>query len=442
MRLFLTLIIFIFISNCSFDNKTGIWIEENKRSISKKENDLFKEFETLNSVSDSLEQEFPIDKNYNFRLTKPIINTRWQDNFYNKENNLKNFKYKNFNQLIFKSKKVSNYQTSNLLLDSNNVITSDERGNIYVYSLNDKKIILKYNFYKKKYKKISKKLYLIINNNIIYVSDNLGYLYALDYSSRKILWAKNYKVPFRSNLKIFKNKLIAANQKNNIFFFNKNNGIILNKIVTERTTIKNKFINNLSLNEKDTFFLNTYGSLYSIDNQNMKVNWFINLNQSLELNPSNLFKGNTMINNGNLLMVNSENHTYIIEANTGRIVVRHNFSSDINSLMLNNYLFLKTKKNFLTAVDLGQSKIIYSLDINKKVEKFLKSKKNNIKVVNMAMVNNEIFLFLHNSNILKFNIRGNLNEIDKLPSKLNAQPLFIDGSILYIDKKNKINILN
>lgn len=174
----------------------------------------------------------------------------------------------------------------------------------------------------------------------------------------------------------------------------------------------------------------------------MKVNWFINLNQSLELNPSNLFKGNTMINNGNLLMVNSENHTYIIEANTGRIVVRHNFSSDINSLMLNNYLFLKTKKNFLTAVDLGQSKIIYSLDINKKVEKFLKSKKNNIKVVNMAMVNNEIFLFLHNSNILKFNIRGNLNEIDKLPSKLNAQPLFIDGSILYIDKKNKINILN
>ena len=110
--------------------------------------------------------------------------------------------------------------------------------------------------------------------------------------------------------------------------------------------------------------------------------------------------------------------------------------------MINNYLFLKTKKNFLTAIDLEQSKIIYSLNINKKIEKFLKSKKDNIKVVNMAMVNNEIFLFLQNSNILKFNIRGNLNKIDKLPSKPIAHPLFIDGSILYIDKKNKINILN
>ena len=132
MRLFLTLIIFILISHCSFDNKTGIWIEENNRSKSKKENDLFKEFETLSSVSDSLEKELPINKNYNFRLTKPIINTRWLDNFYNKENNLKNFKYKNLNKLTFKSKKVFKYKTSNLLLDSNNIITSDEKGNIYV----------------------------------------------------------------------------------------------------------------------------------------------------------------------------------------------------------------------------------------------------------------------------------------------------------------------
>ena len=34
----------------------------------------------------------------------------------------------------------------------------------------------------------------------------------------KLLWAKNYKIPFRSNLKIYKNKLIAANQNNNLFF--------------------------------------------------------------------------------------------------------------------------------------------------------------------------------------------------------------------------------
>ena len=33
-----------------------------------------------------------------------------------------------------------------------------------------------------------------------------------------IVWAKNTKTPFRSNLKIKKNKLIAADENNNIYF--------------------------------------------------------------------------------------------------------------------------------------------------------------------------------------------------------------------------------
>ena len=58
------------------------------------------------------------------------------------------------------------------------------------------------------------------------------------------------------------------------------------------------------------------------------------------------------------------------------------------------------------------------------------------------MVNDQIFIFLKNSYVLKFNVRGNLNEVDKLPSKLNTHPIFIDGSILYLDSKNKISIVN
>ena len=42
-----------------------------------------------------------------------------------------------------------------------------------------KKNINKFNFYKKKYKKIKKNLNLIVENNIIYVSDNLGFFMLL-----------------------------------------------------------------------------------------------------------------------------------------------------------------------------------------------------------------------------------------------------------------------
>ena len=70
-----------------------------------------------------------------------------------------------------------------------------------------------------KKEKFKKYLNLYVENNIVYVSDNIGYLYAYDFYKNKIIWAKNYKIPFRGNLKIFENKLIATNQNNSLFFY-------------------------------------------------------------------------------------------------------------------------------------------------------------------------------------------------------------------------------
>ena len=84
-------------------------------------------------------------------------------------------------------------------------------------------------------------------------------------------------------------KLAVANQNNNLYIIDKNSGDNLKLIPTEETIIKNNFINNLSADDENLYFLNTYGSLYCIEIDSNKINWFINLNQSIELNPSNLF---------------------------------------------------------------------------------------------------------------------------------------------------------
>ena len=98
----------------------------------------------------------------------------------------------------------------------------------------------------------------------------MGFLYAFDYFKKKVIWAKNYKVPFRSNLKIYKNKIIAASQNNDLYFFNKKTGETISLIPTEETKVKNKFINNISISEDFSLYLNTYGSLYSIRNENSR----------------------------------------------------------------------------------------------------------------------------------------------------------------------------
>ena len=74
-----------------------------------------------------------------------------------------------------------------------------------MHTIEDRKIIYKFNFYKKKFKKINKNLNLLLKIKY-HVSDNLGYLYALDYNKKQVVRAKNYKIPFRSNIKIVNNK--------------------------------------------------------------------------------------------------------------------------------------------------------------------------------------------------------------------------------------------
>ena len=68
-----------------------------------------------------------------------------------------------------------------------------------------------------------------------------------------MLWAKNFKIPFSSNLKILKNSLFLVNQNNELYILNKKSGDLLKLIPTEETLIKNQFKNNLSANN-DTLF--------------------------------------------------------------------------------------------------------------------------------------------------------------------------------------------
>lgn len=442
MKLFYVLVILIIFQSCSFDNKTGIWKNEN--SISNKDNDLFNEFKKISISEDNFNEEITLKKSFKFQKSNPVDNFQWNDIFYSKNNNLKNFKYNYLNRIIFKSKKITRHKVNNyLLFEENNLIVSDQKGNIIVFSINKNKMISKFNFYKKQFKKIKKNLNYIVENNIIYVSDNIGYVYAFDYKNNKILWAKNYKIPFRSNLKILDNKIMVSNQNNNLYFLNKKSGNILKLIPTEETIVKNKFINSLSINKNDTLlFLNSYGSLYSINVKTMRINWFINLNQTLDLNPSNLFFGTQIVNNENKVIISSLNKTYIIDSSNGFIEYKYNFSSLIKPLIHKNIVFFVTKNNLLISLNLNNGKIVYSYDINKQIAEFFNVNKKNAFFKNIMLLNNDIIIFLQNSYTLNFNINGKLKDVSKLPSKINTYPIIIDGSILYLDKKNKISIIN
>ena len=128
------LIFLLFIQNCSFDNKSGIW-EENDNISNTEKQEVFKDFKTLSSHNDPFEKIINIKKNFKFKLSPPIKNLSWKQTFFNQENNLSNFKYNNLNQVHFKSKKLSKKKISKILYSDDFIITSDTKGDLIIYSI-------------------------------------------------------------------------------------------------------------------------------------------------------------------------------------------------------------------------------------------------------------------------------------------------------------------
>lgn len=439
MKLFyIFLILFLFLG-CSFDNKTGIWKNENNNLKQKK---IFNDFKKIGNNKKSFDEVIEYKKKYIFKIPNKINNDKWEDIFFNQFNNYINFAYNDQKNIIFKSKKISKHKLSKkFLFNEGNLVLTDHYGNLIIFSLKEKKIITKFNFYKKKYPNLNKNLNIILKENIIYVTDNLGFIYAFDYKKNKILWAQDNKIPFRSNLKIKNNKLIASDQNNTIYLFDINNGNILKLIPTEETKIKNSFINNFSLNDESFFMLNSYGSLYSIDNKNTKIKWMINLNQSLDINTSNLFNGHQLINNNHYIIVSSQDSTYVINSKNGSINSKFNIISNIKPLLVDNYLFLISSNNLFICIDIINSEIVYSLKINQKIANFLDIKKQIKLFDDIFIANNRILVVLKSGYLAEFEMTGNLKNIFKLPAKIYSNLIFVNNSILYLDNKNRLILL-
>ena len=93
-------------------------------------------------------------------------------------------------------------------------------------------------------------------------------------------------------------------------------------------------------------------------------------------------------------------------------------------------------------MNINNGEIIYSYDVNQMIANFLDTKKKKIEIKNIFFVNNKIMVLLKNSYVIYFNINGIVEDVFKLASKINTNPIIINGSLLYFDFKNKLSIVD
>ena len=198
------IILFTFLNNCSFDNKTGIWTGSDQIAKNRNESqNLELVFKEKNNIIETKE----LSSEQNLTLDNPTLFLAWDQRYQNRFNNVGNVSFLNEGNYKKYSKISKSEINENILVYKNNLFYSDYKGNIRVFSLLQNQLIFEFNFYKKKMKRAKKIIKLIIKDDFIIAADNFGYIYSINYKKNKLNWAKNHLVPFKSNLKIINKTL-------------------------------------------------------------------------------------------------------------------------------------------------------------------------------------------------------------------------------------------
>ncbi len=433
-----------FLNNCSFQNTGGFFenkIEEFEKELEKKNSTLVfspqKKFDTEISGSVSV------------KLSNPVLIEKWSENSLNSNNFIPNLSYSNKKNAIFKSKKVgkNKFNLSNIFFEplvvNNQIFFSDHSGNIYSYSINDKKLLWKFNFYKKRYKNYPIKIKLKILNNNLIVSDNLGYIYSVNIQTSQIKWAKNYGIAFNSNIKIHNNIIFILNQDNKLYMISEINGNQILGLETFPSFLKTKYKTNISLDSKNNnvFFITSNGELYSINYYSKNINWLSNIFPK-NSSGSELFYSSPIVNRNDKIYFSSSVSTYSINTNNGSIYWELPFSTNLRPIVTDQFVFLASEEGFIINIDNATGKVIWSKSLYKEKSK---PKRNKIgDLISILLVSDQILATTTKGYFLFIDYKTGklLNYTKASKSGFYSSPSIVNKMIYVIDNKLRVLIFN
>ena len=430
-----------FLNNCSFDNKTGIWTGSDK--IAKKKDINKENLEFIFKKDNQIIQEKELSSENLLAINNPVLFSSWSQQYQNKFNYIGNVSYTNKGNYKKFSKISRSEVNKNIIVHKNNLFFSDNKGNIGIFSFTRNQLIFKFNFYKKKFKSTKKNIKLILNGNFIIAADNLGYIYSIDYKKNKLNWAKNFLVPFRSNLKIKDKTLYLSDEKNKIILVNIENGKKIDELYTQPSTAVSKFESNIALDKNNNLvFLSTNGSLYSINFTNQKnINWIQNFKPENEI----IFNGNPINIFNDQILISTNKNISLIDIN-GKKLWNLNIESSILPVISGNTIFTINKDNYLIFIQKDTGEIVYTKNIHALMQKDFKKKfqRKIKKIDHIFLTDNKLLLISKNSYFVVLSIDNivNISSIKKNPFDISSDLIFLKDEMIFVSNSKRIYKVN
>ena len=440
------LLIFFLITNCSFDDKTGIWAgskkEKGRISQLEKEQKKIIDVTKIYSSDNFYSKEILLDQNIS--LSKPKKTLSWEMSGLNHQNFLGNIYLSGINEVFLKKKIGKNkFALSGViaspLIINNNIIFSDDRGTIY--NISDKgNINWKKNIYKNIYKKIYKNLIFAIYQNNIYVADNIGFIYAISLSSGKLVWIKNHGIPLKSNIKVFDNKIFLINQDNRIFCLSTKDGTKIWDIRSISSFIKSQNFLSLAVSKiGDVIVLNSSGDLFKAKGSNGDVYWSLNTSRSMLVDATDFFKSSEIVINNDDIIFSAGPSIFSYNLTNGKMNWEQELSSIGTPIIDGKNIFFVTENGYFVIMNKDTGKIISSNNILK----ILKRKKRTTKITGFILGSGKIYsVTLNGYLIVSSAVSGKVEFFKNIGDPIISAPIINNGKLFILTKNYRIVGLN
>ena len=438
----LFIFVFFLLSNCSFDNKTGIWDDEKKETL--RSNELAKrQKQIINVVKVYSSENINLNEKYlkkNLVLSKPRINSSWLSSSLNNQNLLGNLSLQDTNNLYLKKRIGKNkFPILNLksqpIVKNSSIFFSDDNGTIFCIDENGK-IKWKRNVYKKLYKQVFKKLSFSIYGNNIFVADNIGFVYSVSIDNGEIFWIKNYFIPFKSHIKIFDKKIYLLDHDNKVLCLDVKDGVKIWDILSVQSFIKTQNFLSIAISKQgDLLIINSASDLIKANGKTGDIYWSSNISNTSLATETDFFESSELVLLNNTIFISSRQTTYSYKLENGYLNWETEVSCTGTPVIDKKNLFCVTKNGFFVILDITSGEIISSTNIIS----ILKKKKRNTYIVGYVMGSGKIYSLTNNGYLIVSSAKtGKAVLFKKLGDSVISPPIIANNKLFILTKNSKI----
>ncbi|MDC0179128.1 PQQ-like beta-propeller repeat protein [Candidatus Pelagibacter sp.] len=427
IKVILSIFTLLFLSNCSISENSRIWTDkEEKLENQKNTKKLFaKEEKIITKLNPELKLDFS-----KLKLNNYIIDNK---------NNFGAQNYSGLNQKkgSYKFSKIEdpNHLNYKPIFLNDGLIFFDKKGTIIRYD-NNKKIVWKKNHYSKSEKKLSPKLYFLLDNQNLLVADSIAKYYSINIKSGELNWSKNGSYSFNSEIKRAGNKFFVIDYKNIIRSFGVDDGSEFWNFQTEDSFAISDTKNSLIIIEDLIIFSNSIGDITAVDIETGLIAWQLPTQSSNIINESYNFKTSKLVSDGkSVYFSNNKDEFYSVDAKTGVANWINEINSNIMPSVTGNLILTISSEGYLYVIEKNTGNIIRVTNIynNYKVKK-----RKNIKPIGFVIGKTNLYLTNNDGKMIVVDlVTGNPSNTIKVSNSLLSEP-FIFNKNLFIIKNGSI----